>query len=62
MEKAKFSFIKSLAHIEVCPTGSYRQYMPKGSDTARLNGHWLQVGKYLSTAVTQYERQRVNQR
>ena len=59
MEKAKFSFIKGLAHIEVWPTGSYRQYMPKGSVTSRLNGHWLQVGKYLNTAVTQYERQKV---
>ena len=62
MEKAKFSFIKGLAHIEVWPTGSYRQYMPKGSVTARLNGHWIQVGKYLSTAVTQYERQKANQK
>ncbi|MBE0472517.1 MAG: hypothetical protein IBX55_23800 [Methyloprofundus sp.] len=62
MEKAKFSFIKGLAHIEVWPTGNYQQYLPKGSVTARLNSHWLQVGKYLSSSITQYERQKTNQK
>ena len=62
MKKAKFSFIKGFAHIEVWPTGNYQQYLPKGSTVTRLNTHWLQVGKYLNTAVAQYERQKANQK
>ncbi|WP_044408441.1 hypothetical protein [Thiomicrospira microaerophila] len=62
MEKTKFSFIKGFAHIEVWPTGTYQQYLPKGSVTARLNSHWLQVGKYVSASITQYECQKANQK
>ncbi|PIW04161.1 MAG: hypothetical protein COW40_11150 [Cytophagales bacterium CG17_big_fil_post_rev_8_21_14_2_50_40_13] len=62
MEKAKLKFVKNLTHIEFWPTGSYQQYLPKGSVSVRLNGHWSQVGKYLSTALVQYERQKANQK
>ena len=62
MKKTQFSFIKGFAHIEVWPTGGYHKYLPKGSATARLNGHWLRVGKHLSAAVAQYDRQKSNQK
>lgn len=62
MEKAKFSFIKGFAHIAVWPRESYQQYLPKDTVATRLNGHWLQVGKYLSSAVTHYDRQKANQK
>ncbi|WP_044413479.1 hypothetical protein [Thiomicrospira microaerophila] len=62
MERAKLSFIKSLAHIEVWPTGGYQQYVPKSNVSERLNDHWTQVGKYLSRALVQYEVQQAKQK
>jgi|AntDeeMetagen681_2_1112603.scaffolds.fasta_scaffold08606_1 hypothetical protein len=40
--------------MDIWPTDSYSQHMPKGSDEERIAQHWTTVGKHLRTAVSQY--------
>jgi hypothetical protein len=59
MEKSKFSLFRGLAQIEVWPSQNYQAYLPKGSMSLRINSYWINTGRYLKTAVSQYERTKV---
>ncbi|MBZ9559081.1 MULTISPECIES: hypothetical protein [unclassified Modicisalibacter] len=41
--------------MDIWPTGSYSQHMPKGSDQERLSQYWASVGKHLRSALSQYD-------
>ncbi|MDR9498491.1 MAG: hypothetical protein RI556_04900 [Hydrogenovibrio sp.] len=59
MSEKRFSFFSGLSScFQIWPSGSYQQYLPKGTVAERVNGHWVQVGSYFNQALVSYENER----
>jgi len=43
--------------MEIWPTSTYEQHMPKGSVEQQIGQQWKATGQYIKDAVKQYERE-----